>query len=153
MGCECKQLKDEVLDYVTKSQFAVLNYVRADKAPVSRAMGSFVPSGLDLYFSSKKEAAKVKEIATNKRVSFFFEHENQELSAWKNVLFIGDAELVEGGAELDKAVELLSARNPRFKERVAKGELPQTAIFRVKTREIEYLDRTKGQGFVKKLTV
>lgn len=149
----CEQLKSEVLDYITKSEFAVLNYVREDKAPVSRAMGSFVPSGLDLYFSSRRDAAKVKEINANKKVSFFFEHDNQELSVWKNVLLIGDAELVESESELKTAVELLGARNPRFKERVAKGELQNTAIFKIKTQEIEYLDRTKGQGYVKKISL
>lgn len=149
----CEQLKSEVLDYITKSEFAVLNYVREDKAPVSRAMGSFVPSGLDLYFSSRRDAAKVKEINANKKVSFFFEHDNQELSTWKNLLLIGDAELVDSESELKTAVELLGARNPRFKERVANGELQNTAIFKIKTQEIEYLDRTKGQGYVKKISV
>lgn len=151
MGCE--QLQSEVLDYIATSPFAVLNYVRNDQAPVSRAMGSFASSGVDLFFSSGRDAAKVKEIATNKRVSFFFEHDNQELSAWKNVLLIGDAELVNDDAELKKAIELLSARNPRFKARIANGELVNTAIFKIKTQEIEYLDRARGQGYVKKISL
>jgi general stress protein 26 len=143
----------EILDYIANSKTAVLTYVREDLAPVSRAMGSFTPDGLDLYFSTRKVAAKVGEIFRNKRVSFFFEHDNQTPDAWKNVLLIGDAEQVTEGHDLEAAVELLSARNPRFMERIAQGELPNTAIFRIRTKEIEYLNRSKGYGYVQKVSL
>ncbi|KAF0219095.1 MAG: putative stress protein [Geobacteraceae bacterium] len=146
----CEQWKGEVLDYIGRSKFAVLTYVREDLAPVSRAMGSFAPDGLDLYFSTRKDAPKVQEIDRHRNVSFFFEHDNQALETWKNVLLIGEAEQLEQGDKLDRAVLLLGNRNPRFKERVANGELQNTAIFRIRTKEIEYLDRSKGNGSVKK---
>lgn len=148
-----QQGHEEILDYIVNSKFAVLTYVRNDLAPVSRAMGSFAPDGLDLVFSTRKEAAKVREISGNKRVSFFFEHDNQSPGAWKNVLLIGDAEQVAEGAEFKKAVELLSAKSPRFRERAANGELSDTAIYKVRAKEIEYLDRTKGPGFIQKITL
>lgn len=146
-----EQWRDEVVDYVEATKFALLAYVRSDQAPVLRSMGSFVPSGLELYFSTRKDAAKVQEITENPRISFFFEHDDQELSKWRNILFIGQAEKVDKGDELARAVELLGNRNPRFKERVAKGELPFTQIFRLKTQEIEYLDYGKGIGHVQKI--
>jgi nitroimidazol reductase NimA-like FMN-containing flavoprotein (pyridoxamine 5'-phosphate oxidase superfamily) len=148
-----EQWEKEVVDYVDKTKFAVLAYVRNDQTPVLRSMGSFVPSGLDIYFSTRKDAAKVQEITGHKRVSFFFEHDNQELGQWKNLLFIGEAEKVDNGSELNRAVELLGNRNPRFKERVAKGDLPSTQIFRLKTKEIECLDYGKGIGHVQKITL
>lgn len=147
------QWREEVVDYVDRTKFAVLAYTRNDQAPIVRSMGSFVPSGLDLYFSTRRDAAKVQEISGRNRVSFFFEHDNQELGQWKNVLLIGEAEKVDSGAELDKAVELLGSRNPRFRERVARGELPDTQIFRLRTQEIEYLDYGKGLGHVRKITL
>lgn len=148
-----EQWEKDVVSYIDKTRFAVLAYVRSDAAPLVRSMGSFVPSGLDLYFSTRKDAAKVKEIGDQKRVSFFFEHDDQELNQWQSVLLIGDAVKVDDGAELNRAVELLSNRSPRFKERVEKGELASTQIFRLKTDEVEYLDYGKGFGHVEKVTL
>ncbi|BBB89529.1 MAG TPA: pyridoxamine 5'-phosphate oxidase family protein [Methylomusa anaerophila] len=145
-----EQWKQEVLNYITETRFAILSYVREDNVPVLRSMGSFVPSGLDIYFSTKKSAAKVQGIEKNKQVSFFFEHDNQTLDSWKSVLLIGEAAQVEQESELNKAVALLSDRSPRFKERIANGDLPNTAIFKITAREVEYLDYSKGPGFVQK---
>jgi pyridoxamine 5'-phosphate oxidase len=145
--------KEEVINYIDKTKFGVLGYVRNDGTPLLRSMGSFAPSGLDIYFSTRKQAAKVQAISGQKRISFLFEHDNQELNQWKNVLLTGDAELINPGPEQDKAVEILSNRSSRFKERIEKGELPQTQIFRLKTEEIEYLDYGKGFGHVQKITL
>jgi len=146
-------LHREVADYIDATTFAVLAYVRNDQAPVLRAMGSFVSSGLDIYFSTRKDAAKVQEISQHPRISFFFEHDNQELSAWRNVLLVGHAERIETGVELQRAVDLLSSRNPRFRERIAQGDLPNTQIFKLKTEEVEYLDYGQGLGHVQKVVL
>lgn len=151
MGQE--QWQQEVVTYIDKTRFGVLAYVRNDGIPLVRSMGSFVPSGQDLYFSTRKEAAKVKEISDNGRVSFLFEHDNQELNQWKSVLLIGDAVRVDNGEEYSTAVELLSTRNPRFRERVEKGELAHTQIFKLKSGEIEFLDYGKGFGHVEKVVL
>ena len=142
--------KEEIAAYIDTTRFAVLAYVRNDGTPLQRSIGSFAPIGLDLYFSTRKEAAKVQAISEEKRISVLFEHDNQDLTQWKSVLLIGDAEKIDGGAELDLAVETLSQRNPRFKERIAKGELPVTQIFKLKAEEVEFLDYGKGFGQVQK---
>ena len=142
--------KKDVVSYVDATRFAVLGYVRNDGTPLLRSIGSFAPTGLDVYFSTRKEAAKVQAISEQKRISILFEHDDQDLALWKSVLLIGDAEKIEGGAELDLAVETLSQRNPRFKERIAKGELPITQIFKLKAEEVEYLDYGQGFGQVQK---
>ncbi len=142
--------QSDVVDYITTTRFAVLGYVREDRTPLLRSMGSFVLSGFNLYFSSGKEAPKVREIEKNPQVSFFFEHDNQNLETWKSVLISGRAKLLISGTEYDNAIELLGDRSPRFRERVAKGELVNTVIFKIKTEEIEYLDYSKGFGAVNK---
>lgn len=144
---------NDVFSYVDKTHFAVLAYVRNDGTPLLRSIGSFAPNGLSLYFTTRKDAAKVKEIGDHKRISFFFEHEGQELSQWKNLLLVGDAVKIDDGDDFNQAVQLLSTRNPRFRERVAKGELPGTQIFRLNTEEIEFLDYGKGIGHVEKVTL
>ena len=144
----------EIRTYILDSKYALLTYVRRDLTPVSRAIGSFAPDGDDLYFSTGKESSKVQEIKYNKRVSFYFEHDNQVLESWKSVLLIGDAEPVSAGsADYDKAIERLGAKSPRFRERVANGDLDSAVIYRINTRELEYLDRSKGYGPPLKISV
>ena len=140
-------LKQIAAEYISKTKWATLATVREDGAPVLRAMGSFAPAGVNVYFSSRKGQAKGRHLKANSWVNFFFQHENQELASFKNVAIVGKAEdLPEDGAEYKKGVELLSARNPRFKERVERGELKDTAIYLIRTQEIKYLDYSNGIG-------
>ena len=146
--------KTEIYKYILASRYALLNYVRHDLTPVSRAIGSFAPDGDDLFFSTGKESAKVQEINKNKRVSFYFEHDNQVQENWKSVLLIGDAEPVSvGSSDYNKAIERLGDKSPRFRERVAKGDLDSAVIYRINTSELEYLDRSKGYGPPLKISV
>jgi nitroimidazol reductase NimA-like FMN-containing flavoprotein (pyridoxamine 5'-phosphate oxidase superfamily) len=136
----------EVLDYIQTIRFATLNYVREDKAPISRSMGSFALDGTSIIFSSQKDAAKVAAIQANRRISFFFEGDNQDLSAWKNVIAIGDAGLLEEKGEKSRIAEILAQRNPRFRERIEKGELDKVALFVLKTEEFQFQNRAKSPG-------
>ncbi len=146
--------KTEIQQYIRDSKYALLNYVRHDLTPISRAIGSFAPDGDDLFFSTGKESAKVQEINKNKRVSFYFEHDNQVLENWKSVLLIGDAEPISvSSIDYAKAVERLGAKSPRFKERVEKGELGTTAIYKINTSEIEYLDRSISNSVSRNILV
>jgi hypothetical protein len=148
-----EQRKSEITDYANDSRFANLVYIRNDGSPVVRTLGSFALAEYDIIFSTRKEAAKVREISDNSKVSFFFEHDSQELSTWKSALFIGEAHKIEEPLELNWAVGILSDHNPRFKDRVAKGELVNIQLFKVKTRDIEYIDYAKGAGHVEKFTL
>ena len=109
-------------------------------------MGSFAPDGLDVFFSTPKATGKVKQLEKNQSVNFFFQHEGQELPTFKNVALIGKAAPVRDEQEHQRAVALLSARNPRFKERAEKGELKDTLIYKIKAKEIKYLDFALGFG-------
>jgi pyridoxamine 5'-phosphate oxidase len=141
-----QELKQKITEYISQTRWAILATVREDKAPVLRAMGSFAPDGVDVYFSTPAATAKVGQIGKNQWVNFFFQHEGQELPTFKNVAVIGKAGEVKDAAELKKAIGLLSARNPRFKERAEKGDLKDTAIFKIKSKEIKYLDFARGFG-------
>jgi len=136
----------EILEYISASKFGLLTYVRSDRTPISRAMGSFAPEGINLYFSTARDSAKVPELQESGRVSFYFEHDGQAPERWKSVLLIGDAELLEGGESYSAAVTGLAAKSPRFRDRVEKGDLAGAAVYRVNTREVQFLDRSKGSA-------
>lgn len=152
MGAD--QNYNEIANYIQGSKYSLLTYLRSDLAPISRAMGSFAPDGVDLYFSTGKESAKVQELEKNRRVSFYFAHDNQSPESWKSVLLIGDVEPVQTGSEnYDIALERLSAKSPRFRERIANGDIDGALIYKLVVREIEYLDRSKGYGPARKIVV
>jgi pyridoxamine 5'-phosphate oxidase len=154
MTCEasCSQClnNEEVLgkvkEYINQTKWIVLSTVTQDKVPVSRTMASVVNDGLNLYFSTGKNTAKVGQIASNPNVTLLFQHEEQELSNFKNVAYTGRAERIESEKDLARAIELLSNRSPRFKARVEKGQLGETAIFKVEPVSIKYLDYSQGVG-------
>jgi len=139
------ELIQNIQDYIAQTRWATLATVRPDGAPVLRAMGSFAPDGLDIIFSTAKATAKVEQISKNNLVSFFFQHEGQELPTFKNVAVIGRASELKD-EERKKAIDRLSARNPRFKARAEKGELGDTVIIKIISKEIKYLDYSKGFG-------
>jgi uncharacterized pyridoxamine 5'-phosphate oxidase family protein len=140
------ELQETVLEYIKQTRWATLATVREDGAPVLRVMGSFAPDGRNVLFSTRKYAANVGQIARNSFVNFFFQHENQKLETFKNVAIIGRAEELVDGLEYQRAVEILGARNPRFKARAERGELADTAIYLIHTSEIKYLDYARGTG-------
>lgn len=147
------QLQDSIAPYVQGIPFGVLAYVRADQTPIQRSLGSFAVDGADVFFSTRTEAAKVHDLEARPRASFFLEADGQQLAEWKNILFLGRTEPVVEAQELAHGVAVLSARNPRFKERVAKNGLDGTRIFRLHTDAVELLDYAKGFGFSEKLAV
>ena len=140
------ELKRIITDYIGKTRVSALATVRADGAPVVRAIGGFAPDGLDVYFSTAKASAKAAQIAGDAPVSFYFQHDNQEIPTFKYVNLIGQARELNAESERQKAIGILSARSPRFKARAEKGELQDTVIYRVSPSEIKYLDFSKGQG-------
>jgi general stress protein 26 len=148
-----QNLKSEIDEYVNGVPFVALAYVRSDGTPVQRTLGSFVRHESTVFFSSRSDAAKVRDIESNPRVSLLFEAENQQLAAWKNVLLIGKALPVTTDSELKQATELLGARRPRFKERIEKEGLKNTRLFRFEAEEIEFLDYAKGTGHREKISV
>lgn len=148
------QNHDEIISYIQGTKVALLTYLRGDLTPVTRAIGSFAADDTDLFFSTGKDTAKVSEIEKQKRVSFYIEQANQAPDTWKSVLLIGDAALLDtGSVDYATALQHLGAKSPRFKERIDKGDLGSAAIYKINTREIEYLDRSSGYAGVRKIAV
>ncbi|MDA8234441.1 MAG: pyridoxamine 5'-phosphate oxidase family protein [Clostridia bacterium] len=137
---------NKAAEYIGQSKFVVLATTDGSGVPVVRTLASFANDNLNVYFSTGRNTAKVEQIAANPKVSLLFQHEGQELAGFQNVTLTGQAEPLQSGDELSKAIQLLSDRNPRFKERVAKGGLGDTLIFRVEPKSVKYLDFSKGVG-------
>jgi pyridoxamine 5'-phosphate oxidase len=139
------EVKTKAIEYIGKTQFAVLATVGGG-VPYLRSIASFANDGFTIYFSTGKTTDKVEQINQNPNVSILFQHEGQVIPSFKNVSVTGTAKIVSCAEGRQKAIELLSARSPRFKERAEKGQLEDTTIFAVEPKTVKALDFSKGMG-------
>jgi uncharacterized pyridoxamine 5'-phosphate oxidase family protein len=137
------QLLPVIQDYIDKTPRSVLATVTKDNIPAIRTIGSFTREGIDIYFYTRKSTAKYAQIKANPVVVFYFQHENQEASTFKNVVYTGKAQEIQEGDLLQRAIAILSKR-PKFKELAAKGELDSVALYRVEPLNIKLLDYGKS---------
>ncbi|MDR2863942.1 MAG: pyridoxamine 5'-phosphate oxidase family protein [Puniceicoccales bacterium] len=145
--------KQTVHDYIARTRVAFLAIDREDHTPTIRPIGSFAPvapGAIDLFFSAPRDSEKARALRLHPRINFYFQHDGQEISAYKAVSLIGNASEVHASTEgYEQAVAALSARSPHFKARVEKGELAGTAIFRVTATEVRYSDFAQTRGIQK----
>jgi nitroimidazol reductase NimA-like FMN-containing flavoprotein (pyridoxamine 5'-phosphate oxidase superfamily) len=146
-------ISTEIAEHVDKTPIGVLAYVRADRTPVQRTLGAFARLGDDIVFATGRRSAKVANLAERPRASFFVEPAGQEPPKWRSALFTGEVREVTCATKRDAALAAVSARNAYIRERLAQNGGADFAIYRLETREIEWLDRTKGAGYVERILV
>lgn len=144
-GVTVSEINKEVENYIKSTKYVVLGTVN-ENIPVQRTLGAFANDGLTVYFSTNINTEKVKHIGKNPHVSLFFQQEGQDITSFKNVSIIGQAIHLSGKKELEEAISIIGSRNPRYKERVAKGEVKDAALFKVEPIEIKFLDFSRGIG-------
>lgn len=138
--------KETIQKYLQETRYVVLATVNKKQAPALRTLGSFAPDELQVYFSTGKTTAKVEQIRANQQVAILFQHENQEIKSFINITISGKAHELDEDTERRQAIARLSARNPKFKDRAARGDLEGTTFFRIDPEEIKVVDLGKGPG-------
>jgi nitroimidazol reductase NimA-like FMN-containing flavoprotein (pyridoxamine 5'-phosphate oxidase superfamily) len=132
-----------ITDYLNKTRFIVLATVR-DGRPALRTMAAFATEGFSPVFSTHRNTDKVSQIEANPHVSLLFEHENQSLRTFVNVTISGVARRVDEEREKERITALIGARNPRYLERAARGDLVEQVFYRVEPEEMTILDFSKS---------
>lgn len=138
--------RQQIPQYLHETRLIILSTVDETFGPATRTLASFGIDDLTVYFSTSRSSRKVRHIEVNRHVSLLFQHDGQELASFRNVEIRGEAELVSDERERARAIQLIGARNPRFKERAEKGELGDSAVFRVKPRSVNVVDLSRGRG-------
>ena len=133
-----------VEELTARVRFASLATI-SDDGPVVRSVGSWAIRGTTVFFSTSRSSAKVEQLAKDARISVQLLAENQEVASLRNFVLNGIADVVEGQAR-EEAVAAIAARNPRFKERAAKGQLGDSVVYAVKAKQVKVLDFSKGIG-------
>ena len=148
-----QEVQHEIYEYVQDAPLGVLAYVRADGPPVQRTFGAITVSGNDILLATKKNSAKVADIAKQPKVSFFVEKKEQDKAGWKSALYLGTAAPITSKDELQNAVQAISARNAYIRDLVAREGLKDFSLLRLQTRVIEWLDYGKGFGHVDRVVI
>ncbi|MNL56243.1 hypothetical protein D3C87_1797210 [compost metagenome] len=88
----------------------------------------------------------MEQLKLNPQATLLFQQEGQEVPQFRNVTLTGTVSKVcsKCGDEYEKAIALLSAKSPRFKERAEKGDLEGNVILKLEPRKVKLLDLSKG---------
>lgn len=139
---------NEAADYISGARTVILGTVTAEGVPVLRTIGGFANDGLEVYLSTARSSGKVEQIQANPNATLLFQQEGQELRSFRNVTLTGTLKQVcsKCGEEYSRALSLLSSRNPRFKDKVEKGDLEETTILKFVPAKLKLLDFSRGAG-------
>ncbi len=141
-------IRQEIVDYMEQTHWAALATVREDGTPVVRTMVAFAIAngGASIYFATLPGSAKTRQISSNGRVSFFFQHEGQDFPTFRNVEVLGDAARITAEADIRQAADMISARSPFVRDLIEKNGLGTFVFYEVRASEIKQLDYGKGIG-------
>ena len=124
----------EIRNYIYDNKSLVLSTVDEVGKPQLRHIGGYTIDGTDIFFQTRFDTDKTKEIANNNNVALLFQHEGQQ--APKNVTIYGKAEKLDE-VEAEQAANLIRERRPQL------NYDPQVnVIFKVTTDSIKVLDFT-----------
>ncbi|MEY8000907.1 pyridoxamine 5'-phosphate oxidase family protein [Clostridium sp. Mt-5] len=146
------EVLDEAVKYIEQSRTGLLITIGEDGAPYARIMGAFSNHGVNLYFETGRKSNKVRHIKKNPVVTFYFQNENQTYDTFKSVSVTGEAsEVLQSDDDFNSAVDGISVRYPVLKENIAKGNIGDSVIYRIKTKFVKLADYTKDSKEVKEL--
>lgn len=137
------EIKNEVIEYIEQSKYALLITVGEKNIPYVRPIGPFSNNGLDIYFITSPDSQKVKQATINSAVTLYFQNEGQlnSYKSFKSVSLTGNISRVTDIKEFDGVVEALSRRSSYIKEWINKSD---SAIYKVKTDFFIYSDNEKS---------
>jgi len=105
---------DAIEQYLLDTKKILLATVADNKSDI-RILGGFVTEGLVTYFTSKKEANKVKQIIQNPNVSIYFEKPDQVFPNYINITIYGEAKIIDDREEFEKVEKCITRKLPHLK--------------------------------------
>ena len=135
--------QERISSYLNNTRFIVLATVNEGK-PAVRTMAAFAVEGFSPVFSTHRDTDKVRQLAENPYVSILFEHEKQNLRTFVNITISGIARRIDDSNDQERIIGLIGARNLRYQERAARGDLVEQVFYRVEPLEIKIIDFKKS---------
>ncbi|SHO45985.1 pyridoxamine 5'-phosphate oxidase family protein [Anaerocolumna xylanovorans] len=107
--------EEKIKDYLKSNQRIILATTDQEGSPDVRILGGYGLEGYTVYFSTSKTSNKNTQLSENKNTAVLFQHENQFISRYFNVILYGEAALVENSSEFEKGKGIIQNKNPNVK--------------------------------------
>jgi len=140
-------LKEALKIQAENANYIVLGTIGDNGLPALRVLGSYAVGDNHVYFSTPASSRKIQHIKANPGVSILIQKDGQKSPDFSNIALSGKARVISDKAEFTKVAELIAARSPRFKQRLANGEIgTETALVQVDLVDARITDLSKGPG-------
>jgi nitroimidazol reductase NimA-like FMN-containing flavoprotein (pyridoxamine 5'-phosphate oxidase superfamily) len=137
----------KIQDHIGRTQFVEIITNGLDGFPNTRIFGHYANDGYDVYLSTAKGSRKTEEIGANSNATAHYRVDGQAVPQYFSVTIYGNAELlVRDSDDFKRAISLISARSPSFREKLEKQGLESTALYRLKGERVKVLDFAQGRG-------
>jgi nitroimidazol reductase NimA-like FMN-containing flavoprotein (pyridoxamine 5'-phosphate oxidase superfamily) len=142
-------IRTEAVNYIESSPFALLVTVGDELKPCLRHIGPLVNIGLDIYFVTRIDSQKVKQIEVNPLITLYFQRSNQTVEEFKSIAVSGKAVRLPDGDEFDDVLEKLGEKSPGYKKYISSEGFKVWAIYKISSKSLECTDLSKSTKTVK----
>lgn len=106
--------KEQIVTYLQSTKRILLSTVTEDGKADLRILGAIATDGYKTYFSTATGSRKVAQIEKNPNVAIYFEAPGQEFPNYVNVTVYGKAKKLTCEKGIEKAVDLIREKLPKF---------------------------------------
>ena len=137
-----EDIKDEIVDYLTRKKFVTLATSSPDGKPITHTL-AYVNIGSDIYVSTSDQSRKVKNIQENPNVAYSVYNETEHLDELRAVQMEGVASIVPDN---DKSEEILKLLRQKFTMMENMGLDPGSIIIKISPKICYFTDYIKSFG-------
>ncbi len=141
-----EDIKEEIVNYLSKRKFMTLATIQKDK-PLTHPV-AYVNKGPILYFSTSDQTRKARSIKENPNVAFSVYERTEHLDEIINIQMEGEATIVANKEETEEILEMLKLKFPSMAEMTTDRD---NVIIKITPKICHFTDYTKGFGYREKV--
>lgn len=135
------EIPEHVLRYIHEHE--ILTLATASPTGVPRAATlTYADDGVNLYVWTRPETATARHVEQNRLVSFTIDEYSPDWRKIKGVQGTGEAQVLLGPADIERALELFRAKFPALEA----GLPSNTSFFRIAPSELVFIDNSEAGG-------
>jgi|WetSurMetagenome_2_1015567.scaffolds.fasta_scaffold423044_1 general stress protein 26 len=148
------EIQSDAIRFIEENPVPLLITVGQENAaskPFARYIGPVASVGLDIYFVTRTDSHKVKQMEDNPAVICFFQKANQLPEDFKSVAVIGKASRLSEEIEFNRALDLLGQKSAAYRKYIEKEGSASWAMYKVTAASLDYTDFSKSKKTVKQV--
>ena len=106
-----EDLKDEIIQYLSKSKFITLATANKDGDPLSHTV-AYINKGPDVYFSTSKKSRKIKNLSKNPKIAYSLYDPVDHLDEIRSLQVEGEATLISDKKVSENVLNQLKKKFP-----------------------------------------